>query len=882
VFEWLASQTHPRFKHYRKARQAYKVCLQELTKPFEDLETDDYLKWRNDARLVTAESHYREAIALCRQEQALSDMATSLYQLGMLLHLQGRLDEAEECVLASAKIQEGLPQNTRAVLGLSSGCHYHLGIIALKRGNRSAALTHLQTSLSLDQALDDLRGIMWDRSALMKCETLSSSSETEVATVPITPRPEFLPLITPTSPPDESETAPLNEEVQQGDTTGNQQDGKKLTRPFSLGEDVLWLVSHSIGANDSVMGMIEEFQNDFPRRTLVSRVAFGSPDLNPTPPEPIAQDSRLCAVILVVEPASFGNANFRYWARWCIRNVADRDDFRLFVYLHDLSLEALDLLANRPREHEDPSSDAAGMLADELIKTVQIPENASAEKLKQALIPYLYDLDHIRAAARWRRVKLGASVFFARVALTIQVTCGLALAAVGISWLAFKRLNWDIAWNWIAEVNTSALALVLGVPVFALQMVPLFLLLRGITVANKMLRDDSHLWWWLVLGALLCPAALQVPYDLGASPAMIVLGIVTGVLLDVLRRSGFQARRAQISLERAYNSVAAKEAGMISREIVEPRPIHPLTCPLFSADSRTAFISYRHHSPWSRGIARSLHAELERNRFRCFLDLESIGEGSGWRRALNRSIGEAQVFIALIEKKSLDSRWMAAELLAALAGRLLTHQPELILLVEPSLAASKLRGGWSVFRSVLDQASQVGSQSRIRLIQATETNIKILEAQLGALETVSLFPKTIMVVLKIFTLPLVVIGGLGSLLSIPAMFFAWLEQWEKFDSSGWIAARGFLLSATLLVGYWSGFTIRAALAARYEVRDETPTSLARIHGVAAAGLAWLAVLWSAKLPGLTAGWTIAAGYFGWLMAWCLISERIKRDPLTSL
>lgn len=173
MFEWLASQTNPRFKHYRKARQAYEACLQQITKPFEDLETDDYLKWRNDARLVTAESHYREAIALCGQEQALSDMATALYQLAMLLHLEGRLDEAEECALASAKIQEGLPQNMRTLLGLSSGCHYHLGIIALKRGNRLAALTHLQTSLSLDETLDDLRGIMLNRSALTKCETLS-------------------------------------------------------------------------------------------------------------------------------------------------------------------------------------------------------------------------------------------------------------------------------------------------------------------------------------------------------------------------------------------------------------------------------------------------------------------------------------------------------------------------------------------------------------------------------------------------------------------------------------------------------------------------------------------------------------------------------------
>ena len=413
-------------------------------------------------------------------------------------------------------------------------------------------------------------------------------------------------------------------------------------------------------------------------------------------------------------------------------------------------------------------------------------------------------------------------------------------------------------------------------------MVPLFLLLRGISAANQALRNDSRLWLWLVSGALLCPAAVQVPYELGASATMIALGIVTGSLLDVLRRNGFQARRAQISLERAYESVAARESRIISRKIVESRPIHPLTCPLFSVDSPTAFISYRHGSPWSRRIATSLHAGLKRNRFHSFLDLESIGEGSGWRRALNRSIAEAQVFIALIEEKSLDSRWMAAELLAALAGRPFTHQPELILLVEPSLASSKLRGGWSVFGAVLDQASQDDKQPHIRLIQATETNIKVLEAQLGALETVSLFPRSIVVVLRIFALPLIAIGGLGLLLGIPAMFFAWLQQWENFDSSGWMAVRGLLWPATMLVSYWCGFTIRASLATHYEVRHENPISLVGIHGLSVAGLAWLAILWSAKLPGLTAGWTLAVGYFGWLMAWCLMSERAKHDPLTSL
>lgn len=119
------------------------------------------------------------------------------------------------------------------------------------------------------------------------------------------------------------------------------------------------------------------------------------------------------------------------------------------------------------------------------------------------------------------------------------------------------------------------------------------------------------------------------------------------------------------------------------------------------------------------------------------------------------------------------------------------------------------------------------------------------------------------------------------MLGLPALFFAWLQQWEKVDSAAFLAQRRLLPAAVLIAAYLCGYAARLAVASRYEVRHDEPQSLAMIHSIATAGLGWLAMIWAVETPGVVAGWGVALGCFGWLMAACFISgvSRAKGDFL---
>lgn len=887
AFEWLASQSKPRFKHYRKARLAYEACQPEIGKPFEDLESADYEKWARDVRLSAAEADYRMAIELCRQENALGDLATVLYQQGMLLHLQGRLDDASQRLQASLQLQEGFPQSSRELQALGSGCQYHLGVIAFKRGKLAAAREHLRASLAIDEALMDLQGAMISRRALEKCDSMCRSGDELALDDPAPNGTSENSSAAFPEPPDQGSGGGVSFPPQPSQSPGGSgppRPARRHRRP-SFGEDAVWVLSYSIAANDSMMGLLETFQNDFPRRIMFSRVAFGSGDPSRALPDPIAQDSRLCAAVLVIEPGALENEEFRRWSRWCISAVADRDDFRLFVWLHGMTMEELVRVADRrhhPRDTRE-ASDPAGALADELINTVHIREGASAAELGNALVSYLCDLDDIRAAMHWRRVKLASSVILGRAALAIEVACTMALVAGAIAWAGFERFQWSPGWQLLGRFNADALALVFGIPLFALQTIPLFFLFRGIAASNAILRDDPRLGWWFCGGALLCPASVAVPSKFGASAATIALGIVMGALLDFLRREGLQACRAQVSLDRVYDFVERGGAEFAARALVKPQRHHPLTCPLFPVESPAVFISYRRRSVWSSPVAEWLHTVFRQNKIPSSLDRESIGEGSCWRRALNRFIAEAHVFLILIDERSLHSRWMAAEVMAALAGRHRTNQPEIILLVEPSFLASPRSGGCTVFDALLDEAAKPASPSGIRLIHATESNVRTLAGQLTAhhITTQSLFSLRTLILLNFLLLPFAALGACGVILGVPAIFFAWLQQWEKVDSAAWLLQRGLLTAAILIAGYLCGYAARLAAASRYEVRHDEPKLLASAHSMAAVGFGWLAMVWAAKTPGVVAGWAFVLGCFGWFTAKCFIGgvARAKEDFL---
>src|SRR4030042_5083254 len=133
LLEWFKSRSDPRFKSYREARLIYESYLHKLHIQFDSLTPQHCGDAYQDAELRKAELMYRQAIELSRKTAALHDVATGLYQLGMLLHLQGGINQAIQSFEESIKIFDELPRSDCDTQATLSGCYYHLGIISCRR-----------------------------------------------------------------------------------------------------------------------------------------------------------------------------------------------------------------------------------------------------------------------------------------------------------------------------------------------------------------------------------------------------------------------------------------------------------------------------------------------------------------------------------------------------------------------------------------------------------------------------------------------------------------------------------------------------------------------------------------------------------------------------
>ena len=135
-------------------------------KGFATMTATDTAVAARDARLRRATVLYQEALKLTREEQAYRDLGIAWYQLGMLRHFRGEFSEAERSFGEALSILESLPQLDTEEVKTISGCWYHLGILAARRGARQSGRALLKQSEALDEAMLDLSGQALSREAL--------------------------------------------------------------------------------------------------------------------------------------------------------------------------------------------------------------------------------------------------------------------------------------------------------------------------------------------------------------------------------------------------------------------------------------------------------------------------------------------------------------------------------------------------------------------------------------------------------------------------------------------------------------------------------------------------------------------------------------------
>lgn len=624
----------------------------------------------------------------------------------------------------------------------------------------------------------------------------------------------------------------------------------------------VWILSHSRAALKRVNSLLFESESESsesaPRVSPnlffdYADTAFVSPVAAELARE-LASRPGLCAAILVIEPEALQNPIYLEWATWCCREVAKRDDFRLFVRLD--GIEMAEVVQRACQE--------GGLLAD-LRDTVQIAASPVNDRLSEDLARYLADIGAIRDAANWRTAKTELATTAGALAALIQFLASVAFIALGFSALTGV---WGAR---VAAIPKDIVGLISGILLFPLATILIFFVSRGSAMAPVILAQNPSLSRWLIVAASGFPLSWRIQATHGFSMSGFVLGIALGVLLDVVRRHGRQAIRTKLILNGFAATPHVRSLPSRVEEASHGTPPHPLNCPHFPSEPPRIFVSYARASQWCRDKAAELYDTLHGRGVTVFFDREGIPEGGNWRRRLNLKLADANVIICLADQFSVEREWVAAELETALAGLHWTGLPEIVLLVHPDVSRPPSEGAYPAFRNLLTEGDTVQRPGEPRRITVKESTVATVASHFDQYSSSggAVFPSRLAWLCRRLVGPLSRLGPFGQapgklagLLSVLQWFGA-LRLTPRLDSAGLLGPM------TLLFAYWMGYMLSLALASRYEVQaaEEVRRASVASHNLAILGFAcWIGTA-APHLAPIWWGWLIVCAGLGWFLGW---------------
>jgi TIR domain len=324
-------------------------------------------------------------------------------------------------------------------------------------------------------------------------------------------------------------------------------------------------------------------------------------------------------------------------------SLARRHDFRLFVCLRQMSMDEF-------RGH----AEAVQSLKD-LLDTVNLPQQSGPEawsQVRRSVEDYIDSIPEIRNRMRFERLRDLGSVL-------VQLSNLLMLAAytIGFGLLAFDR-----------EATLSG------------QWTRWILFIGGIVAFWSVIVFFS-LWSRTRIGLFFRVGLASFPLYLSSSIPTTVLqenwvyvltGLLTGLILDTLRRQWAAHARRNTRLRPELDAKASPPVGSVSWAVWT-------TAPLFSSESRV-FLSYSRASAWGGDVARSLHHHLKALGIPSFLDVEGIAAGTSRREKLEEALGQATVFISIQDDVTALRLWPSAELEVAARSQAYRGLPAIIVI----------------------------------------------------------------------------------------------------------------------------------------------------------------------------------------------------------
>lgn len=828
-FERRTARKNDRFRVFVEAKSAYRAFIQEMNTCVNEIEMSEehYLRSREDPRLKAAKEGFSKAIEMSEKDGALDDAAIARCELGKVLYAIGELDEAAKLIHYALGFLSSLPNHNRTAD--ISICHYYLGIIALKNGHLIDSVQELQLSRQIDEANGDFSGMQICDLALAACAQAGADLEGST-------------LISS----DSISNWDAQEDIEEIDverTMPSESENNLGTVRYEQRE-MIWLASFSVQANNELMMNLNLLGKEFGRPICVSCVAFGSIDperCNVRQPEP---DQHLCAAILVIEKAGLNNQAFQEFTFKCIQRVITFPDFRLLVYLHDLNRDEFLELKEKY------------LFIKELFDTTQIAESPSFEQLRHTLVPYVRNVERIRAAAQWRDFRLKLAVICGSLSTTIL------FIATSLPFLGFSA--WLLKLDLLSQYGPQISSLVLGMLLFPVNTPLIFLFLRGMRTTALAPIGNVSLMRWINMGFWITAVANLFWYFMGGPFSWILLGLFTGVLLDSIRRSGKQAQRQLIDIEALKENANSPELLDPKQTVLRGDAINPFSCPILPAFSARIFISYTQNSKEGSKRASSLYQGLKKVGASPFIDWACIQTGASWRRALNHNLGECDVFLCLLDDESAERQWVAAELLAAIESRRLTGSPEIVILIDPKIKRDSKRV-LPIFHGVLsvDNEPYISGRPQIRQINEYTRSALLWGLSPREFTPISIFTHLVAIPIVKAMNFLGLIGTLGLFAGLILGLLTMMEKIAGFPFASLLAEWNLMEFLTLLTAFWLGYTARVTIAWRYELDNgrDIGTSLPTI---ATLGLVYALLLFVPKVSFFILSWTVVIAIAGWM------------------
>ena len=507
--------------------------------------------------------------------------------------------------------------------------------------------------------------------------------------------------------------------------------GQLLFDPVTS-NDVLWLLTLSKEINDEVQVSFDRLSGQLPRRLIVVRASLSAKDPFPTPQW---EEEQLRAIVIVLEEDALRDNNFRKGVEWCIEYVDKHDDIAIFVCSTSL----------RSRQEIEALKKGDDLLY-RLLEKVQLPTSPTPEHLSHFLKVYL------STNPSEQSLSARATTLLGQLDNLILICCAMATGIAASAMLILGKES--IIARWIVA-NSIATAIIVGISISFLLSICV-VLLRSMTVGS-LLQAMSRNRGRMILLIFAGPTVFLLLLQIHLLPSDVVLGIVIGILLDITRHNGYLAQRARLSLdkfkkeeEKHLEETLEQTQALIKNTLFE-YPFFPIIAPptlsypanrqtrnrnpslFYSGTPLQIFISYTtREQSWSRFYARNLYNILNDKDISAFIDIEGIREAStNWHNRLNRALAERNVFIAVLDEKSVTSPWVAAEMRAALEGKATSGLPEIFVLLSPQLSAVLLSPQLSakvlpkktcpVFKAILQDHTIAETKGWIHYIKANDS-----------------------------------------------------------------------------------------------------------------------------------------------------------------